>query len=208
MNKTKVMTQKEKTCNIEIRGVRLEQVDTFRYLGSLITEDAADVKDIREKLARGLNTITTLKQLWKSHNIKMDTKMKLMRALVWPVATYGCESWTIKKKEEERINAFEMKCLRQILRVSWIEKRTNEWVLEKTGTERSLLNQIKRRKLTYFGHLMRKRETAWKRRAPCRLRAGRLRAVVCAPSFARSRLSAARNARHLRAGRLRARSVD
>ena len=110
-------------CNIEIRGVRLEQVDTFRYLGSLITEDAADVKDIREKLARGLNTITTLKQLWTSHNIKMDTKMKLMRALVWPVATYGCESWTIKKKEEERINAFEMKCLRQILRVSWIEKK-------------------------------------------------------------------------------------
>jgi len=126
MNKTKVMTQKGKTCNIEIRGVRLEQVDTFRYLGSLITEDAADVKDIREKLARGLNTITTLKQLWKSHNIRMDTKMKLMRALVWPVATYGCESWTIKKKEEERINAFEMKCLRQILRVSWIERRTNE----------------------------------------------------------------------------------
>src|SRR5688572_25696688 len=81
MNKTKVMTQKGKTCNIEIRGVRLEQVDTFRYLGSLITEDAADVKDIREKLARGLNTITTLKQLWKSHKIKMDTKMKLMRAL-------------------------------------------------------------------------------------------------------------------------------
>ena len=156
MNKTKVMTQKGKMCNIEIRGVRLEQVDTFRYLGSLITEDAADVKDIREKLARGLNTITTLKQLWKSHNIKMDTKMKLMRALVWPVATYGCESWIIKKKEEERINAFEMKCLRQILRVSWIEKRTNEWVLEKTGMERSLLNQIKKRKLTYFGHLMRK----------------------------------------------------
>src|ERR1043165_6507758 len=71
-----------------------------------------------------------------------------MRTLVWPVATYGCESWTIKKREEERIEAFEMKGLRQILRVSWRERKTNEWVLETTGVERSLLNSIKSSKET------------------------------------------------------------
>jgi len=156
MNKTKVMTQKGRTCNIEIGGKKLEQVDNFRYLGSMITEDADSSTDIREKLARGLNTGTVLKTIWKSHDIKMINKIRLLKALVWPVATYGSESWTIRKREEDRINAFEMKCLRKILGVQWTEKRTNEWVLERTGTERTLLNTIKRRKLIYFGHVMRK----------------------------------------------------
>jgi hypothetical protein len=156
LNKTKVMALNGATCNIWVKGKKLEQVETFHYLGSLITMDAECNKDIREKLARGQNTGTALKQIWRSHSIKLPTKIRLMRTLVWPVATYGCESWTIKKREEERIEAFEMKGLRQILRVSWRERKTNEWVLETTGVERSLLNSIKRRKLTYFGHLMRK----------------------------------------------------
>src|ERR1700733_12662109 len=74
----------------------------------------------------------------------------------WPVMMYGCESWTIKKNDEDRIKAFEIKCIRKILRVSWTEKKTNEWVLETAGVERSLLEDIKRRKMSYFGHLMRK----------------------------------------------------
>ena len=101
--------------------------------------------------------MTSLKNIWKSHGISVTTKARLMKALVWPVATYGCEGWTIKKCDEKRINGFEMKGLRQILRVSWMARRTNERVLEQIGTERQLLSNIKTRKLKYFGHIVRKK---------------------------------------------------
>src|SRR6218665_474306 len=97
-----------------------------------------------------------MKQIWKSHGIKLTTKVRLMRALMWPVATYGCESWIINKRDERGIEAVEMKCIRRILRVSWTQTKTNEWGLETAGMERELLNIIKRRKLSYFGHVMRK----------------------------------------------------
>ena len=74
-----------------------------------------------------------------------------MKALVWPVATYGCESWTLRKNEETRLDAFEMKGLRKILWVSWTAKKTNEWVLNKAGVKRELLVTIKARKLAYYG---------------------------------------------------------
>jgi len=79
-----------------------------------------------------------------------------MKALVWPVATYGCESWTLRKNEETRLDAFEMKGLRKILRVSWTAKKTNEWVLNNAGVKRELLDTVKARKLAYYGHTMRK----------------------------------------------------
>jgi len=85
----------------------------------------------------------------------MHTKIQLLKALVWPVVLYGCESWTLKKTDEERLNAFEMKCLRFVLRVSWTAKKTNESV-QTTGTERCLLASVKQRKLVYYGHIMRK----------------------------------------------------
>jgi len=79
-----------------------------------------------------------------------------MKALVWPVATYGCESCTLRKNEETRLDAFEMKGLRKILRVSWTAKKTNEWVLNKAGVKRELLDTVKPKKLAYYGHTMRK----------------------------------------------------
>src|SRR6218665_1621952 len=100
-----------------------------------------------DKRETGKRDETGMKQIWKSHGIKLTTKVRLMKASVWPVATYRCESWTIKKRDERRIEAFEMKCIRRILRVSWTQKKTNEWVLETAGMERGLLNIIKRRKL-------------------------------------------------------------
>ena len=79
-----------------------------------------------------------------------------MKALVWPVAMYGCENWTFKKDDEKRISAFEMKCLRQVLRVPCSAKRTNEWVLETAGVSRSLLASVKEMKLVYYGHMRKK----------------------------------------------------
>jgi len=79
-----------------------------------------------------------------------------MKALMWPVATYGCESWTLRKNEETRLDAFEMKGLRKVLWVSWTAKKTNEWVLNKADIKRELLDTVEARKLAYYGHTMRK----------------------------------------------------
>jgi len=82
-----------------------------------------------------------------------------MKATVWPVATYGCESWTLTKNEETRLDAFETKGLRKILRVSWTAKNTNEWVLNKAGVKTELLDTVKARTLAYYGHTKRERGT-------------------------------------------------
>ena len=92
----------------------------------------------------------------------MSTNQPL-KALVWPVATYGCESWTLRKNEETRLDAFEMKGLRKILRVSWTAKKTNEWVLNKAGVNRELLDTVEARKLAYYGHIMRKQRSCPKK---------------------------------------------
>ena len=86
-------------------------------------------------------------------------KIRLIKELVWPVATYGSENWTLRKNEETRLDAFEMKGLRKILRVSWTAKKTNEWVLHKAGVKRELLDTVKARKLAYSGHTMKKQHS-------------------------------------------------
>jgi len=134
----------------------MEQVDTFPYLGSLITEDGDCTTEFLTRLNRGQAIGASLLKIWKSHSIPISTKIRLMKALVWPVASYGCESWTLRKNEEARLDAFEMKGLKKILRVSWTAKKTNEWVLNKAGVKRELLDTVKARKLAYYGHTMRK----------------------------------------------------
>jgi len=101
----------------------------------------------------------SLQKTWKSHSIPISTKIRLKKAPVWLVATCGCESWTLRKNEETRLGTFEMKWLRKILRVSLTTKKTNEWVLNKAGVKRELLDTIKARKLAYYGHTMRKQGT-------------------------------------------------
>jgi len=87
-----------------------------------------------------------------------------MKVLVWPVATYGCESWTLRKNKETLFDAFEMKGLRKILRVSWTANKTNEWVLNKAGVKRELLDTVKARKLAYYGHSIRKQGSCLRKR--------------------------------------------
>jgi len=99
----------------------------------------------------------TAKDMEKSqHRLPISTKIRLMKALVLPVATYGCGSWTLRKNEETRLDAFETKGLRKILRVSLTAKKTNEWVLNKAGVKWELLDTVKAKKLAYYGHTMRK----------------------------------------------------
>ena len=114
-----------------------------RVSRSLVKQKAGD---------RGITT----EDMEKSQNTVNDDTTK---ALVWPVATYGCESWTLRKNEETRLDAFEMKGLRKILRISWTAKEINEWVLNKDGVNRELLDTVKARKLACNGHTTRKQES-------------------------------------------------
>jgi len=98
----------------------------------------------------------SLQKIWKCHSIPISTKIRLTKSLVWPVATYGCESWILRKNEETHLDAFEMKGLKKILWVSCTAKKTNEWVLNKAGVNRELLDTVKAKKLAYYGHTVRK----------------------------------------------------
>jgi len=98
----------------------------------------------RVKQRAGDRGITAEDKLWKSHGIPFSTKIRLMKALVWPVATYGCESWTLRKNDETRLDAFEMKGHRKILRVSWTAKKINELVLDIVGVKRELLDTMRK----------------------------------------------------------------
>jgi len=149
------MTTGGSSCSIDINNMLVEVVSSFPYLGSLITDDTECTKDIRGRLTKGLGIGAKLKKIWQNHGIRISTKICLMKA--WPVAMYGCESWTFKKDDEKRISAFEMKYLRQVLRVSWLARRTNEWVLETAGVSRSLLASVKEMKLAYYGHILGKK---------------------------------------------------
>jgi len=115
VDKTKVMASDGIACHILIQNEQLEQVDTFPYLGSLITEDGECMMEFRTRLNRGQAIWASLQKIWKSHSIPISTKIRLMKASVWPVTTYSCESWTFRKNEETHLDALEMKGLREIL---------------------------------------------------------------------------------------------
>jgi len=153
VDKTKVIASDGIACHILIQNEQLEQVDTFPYLGSLTTEDGECTTEFHTRLNRRQAIRASLQKIWKSDSILISTKIRLMKALVWPVPMYGCESWTLRKNEKTRLDAFEMKGLRKILRVSGTAKKTNEWVL-KEGTVRHCPSMEAR--IQYYGHTMRK----------------------------------------------------
>jgi len=109
VDKIKVIASDGITCRILIQHEQLEQVDTFSCFGFLITEDGECTTEFRTRLNRGQAIGTSLQKIWKSHSIPISTKIRLMKAVVWPVATYGCERWTLRKNEETHLDAFEMR---------------------------------------------------------------------------------------------------
>jgi hypothetical protein len=116
-------------------------VSCFEYLGALLTKDGNIMKDIKRRQNIALQKIKQLSKLWKVTDIK--TKLRFLRACIFPIATYGCETWTIDKAAEKSICAFECKCYRRILRISWVEKRTNMSILQHLNIrENWLLNTI------------------------------------------------------------------
>ena len=106
---------------------------------------------------RETGTVATLNTIWKDKSISKMTKIRLLRSLVFPIATYASECWAMKKKDRARIRSFKMWAYRRLLRVSWTEKRSNESVREEVGEYKELVNQIEQQKLQVLGHIMRHR---------------------------------------------------
>ena len=103
-----------------------------------------------QRLGNGTGNLKSVQRLWQSHDLSIDTKVRLLKTIVWSAATYGWEGWMLKKSDELRIEAFEMKVLRQILRVSWTARKTNEWILEKNWSNKNFVSKYKDNKVTLF----------------------------------------------------------
>ena len=127
---------------------------TFIFWGSKITEDGDCSHEIKRRLVLGRKVMTNLDSILKSRDITLPTKVHLVKAMVFPVAMYGCESWTVKKAERWKIDAFELWCWRRLLRVPWTARRSNQSILKEISSGCSLEGLMLKLKLQYFGHLM------------------------------------------------------
>ena len=138
----------------QIEGERVEAVTDFILLGSKITADGDCRHEIKRCLLLGRKAMTNLDSILKSRDITLSTNIHLVKAMVFPAVMYGCESWTIKKAEHQRIDAFELWCWRRLLRVPWTARRANQSILKEISPEYSLEGWMLKLKLPYFGHLM------------------------------------------------------
>ena len=126
----------------------------FIFLGSKITAEGDCSCEIKRYLLLGRNAMTNLDSILKSRDNSLPTKVRLVKAMVFPVVMYGCVSWTTKKAERRRIDAFELWCRRRLLRVPWTARRSNQSILKEINPEYSLEGLMPKLKLQYFGHLM------------------------------------------------------
>ena len=142
------------SCNIDVETV--ETVRDFIFLVSKITADADCSHVIKRRLLLGRKVMSNLDSIFKSRDITLPTKVRLVKAMVFAVVMYGCESWTVKTAEHQRIDAFELWCWRRLLRVSWTARRSNQSILKEISPGWSLEELMLTLKLQYFGHLIRR----------------------------------------------------
>ena len=138
----------------QIDGEIVETVTDLIFLGSKITVDGDSSHEIKRRLLIGRKVMTNLDSIFKSRDIILPTKVHLVKAMVFPVVMYGCESWTVKKAECRRIDAFEVWCWRRLLRVPWTARRSNQSILKEISPGISLEGMMLKLKRQYFGHLM------------------------------------------------------
>ena len=150
IQKTKIMASGPIT-SWQVDG---ETVTDFIFLGSKITADGDCSHEIKRCFLLGRKDMTNLGSIFKSRDVTLPAKVCLVKALVFPIVMYGCESWTIKKAEHRKIDAFELWCWRRLLRVPWTARRSNQSILKEISPECSLEGLMLKIKLQYFGHLM------------------------------------------------------
>ena len=141
----------------QIDGESVETVADFIFLGSKITGDGDCSHEIKRRLLLGRTPVISLNSILKSRDITLPTKICLVKGMVFPVVMYGCDSWTIKKAERRRIDAFELRCWRRLCRVPWTARRSNQAILKEISPEYSL--EGLKLKLQYFGHLMQRTDS-------------------------------------------------
>ena len=151
--KTKIMESGPIT-SWQIDGETVETVADFIFLGSKITADGDCSHEIKRLLPLGRKVMTNLDSILKSRDITLPTMVHLVKAMVFPVVMYGCESWTVKKAERRRVHAFELWCWRRLLRVPWTARRSSQSILKEISPGCSLEGMMLKLKLQYFGHLM------------------------------------------------------
>src|SRR5574341_551150 len=143
----------------QIDGETVETVTDFIFLGSKITADGDCSHEIKRRLLLGRKVMTNIDSILKSRDITLLTNVRLVKAMVFPVVTYGCESWTIKKAEHRRTDAFELWCWRRLLRVPLTARRSNQSILKEISPECSLEGLRLKLKLQSFGHLMQRTDS-------------------------------------------------
>ena len=162
IQKTKIMVSGP-IISWQIDGETVETVSDFIFLSSKITADGDCSCEIKRHLLLGRKVMTNLDSILKSRDITLPTKICLVKAMVFPVVMYGCESWIVKRAECRKIDAFELWCWRRLLRVPWTARRSNQSILKETSPWCSLEGLMLKLKLQYFGHLIQRELTHWKR---------------------------------------------
>ena len=150
IQKTKIMASSPIT-SWQIDGETVDTVPDFIFLGSKITADGDCSHEIKRRLLLGRKVMTNLDSIFKSTDITLPTKVRLVNAIVFPVAMYGCESWTIKKSQCQRIDAFKLWCWRRLLRVPWTARRSNQSILKESSPRCSSEGLMLKLKLQSFG---------------------------------------------------------
>ena len=158
IQKTKIMAPGP-IISWEWNGETVETVSEFIFLGSKITADGDCSQEIKRCLLLGRKVMTNLDSIFKSRDITLPTKVRLVKAVVFPVVMYGCESWTVKKAEGWRIDTFELWCWRRLLRVPWTARRSNQSILKEISPGYSLVGLMLKLKLQYSGHLKRRADS-------------------------------------------------
>ena len=153
LQKTKIMVSGPIT-SWEIDGETVETVSDFIFLCSRITADGGCSHEIKRCLLLGRKVMNNLDSILKNRDITLPTKVCLVKAMVFPVVMYGCESWTVKKVEHQKIDAFELWCWRRLLRIPWTARRSNQSILKEISPGCSWEGPVLKLKLQYFGHLM------------------------------------------------------
>ena len=142
-----------------VNGETVETVSDFIFLGSQITADGACSHEIKRRLLLGRKVMDNLDSILKSRDVTLPTKVRPVEVMVFPVVIYGCESWTIKKAQRQRIDAFELWCWRRLLRVPWTARGPNQSILKEIIPWCSLEGLMLKLKLQYFGHLLRRADS-------------------------------------------------
>ena len=148
ISKAKVLPK----CSIFINGKEVQQVESFSYLGSLITSDGKSEHDIKLRIGKAKTVFGNMKNVLLSHRINLTTRLRVLHCYVWSVLLYGCETWKISKVMKDRLMAVEVWFLWRMLKISRMEKRSNEEVFQEAGVHRILLKSIRQRQLAFLGH--------------------------------------------------------